>query len=195
MQEIDIKEDLRTKRTNSHLSNTLIEMLQESSMKKISVSDICDKAMVHRTTFYKHFEDKYHLLSYAFETLKDAMFKDVEYNAGVKGLENLALDINKAVLDFLSEKQIMVTNILKHNNDEKFFTIIRESFERNLKEFLVEIKNNQDIVYDVPINVVASFIVGGFSNLILWHLKNPKVYTINELYKFNEILVNKLIPT
>lgn len=29
----------------------------------ITINEICDKAMVHRTTFYKHFEDKFALLS------------------------------------------------------------------------------------------------------------------------------------
>ncbi|WP_217598084.1 TetR/AcrR family transcriptional regulator, partial [Cohnella sp. GbtcB17] len=34
-----------------------------------TVAEICERAMVHRSTFYKHFEDKYHLLCAGFEEL------------------------------------------------------------------------------------------------------------------------------
>ena len=30
----------------------------------ITINQICDRAMVHRTTFYKHFEDKDALLTF-----------------------------------------------------------------------------------------------------------------------------------
>ena len=68
------KEDLRVIRTRKLLSSTLLEMMEEESIEKISVIDLCTKAMVNRATFYAHFEDKYHLLSYALEELKDKVY-------------------------------------------------------------------------------------------------------------------------
>ena len=59
------KEDLRIKRTKNLLVKALFELLAEKSIDKISVLDICDRAAVHRTTFYKHYEDKYDLLTYS----------------------------------------------------------------------------------------------------------------------------------
>ena len=70
------KEDLRIVRTRKLLSNTLLGMMEEDSIEKISVIDLCAKAMVNRATFYAHFEDKYHLLSYALEELKDELYNE-----------------------------------------------------------------------------------------------------------------------
>ena len=64
-QDFEVKEDLRAVRTRKMLSKALFEMLTEQPIEKINVNDICDRAMVHRTTFYKHFESKFHLLTFA----------------------------------------------------------------------------------------------------------------------------------
>jgi AcrR family transcriptional regulator len=38
-------------------------LITERDFESISVNDICDRAMVHRTTFYNHYKDKYNLLN------------------------------------------------------------------------------------------------------------------------------------
>ena len=64
--------DLRTQRTYKLLKDSLLQLLSQKSFDSIRVNDICDLAMVHRTTFYSHFNDKYELLDYVIkETEKD----------------------------------------------------------------------------------------------------------------------------
>ena len=57
-------EDLRVQRTYLLLKNALLELLAKKSFDEIKVNDICNLAMIHRTTFYSHFQDKYDLLEY-----------------------------------------------------------------------------------------------------------------------------------
>jgi AcrR family transcriptional regulator len=54
--------DLRVRRTRKLLWEALLAEMSERAFEDITVTDICDRAMVHRTTFYKHYEDKYALL-------------------------------------------------------------------------------------------------------------------------------------
>ena len=61
--------DLRTTRTYLLLKNALLELLSKQSFDTIKVNDICNLAMVHRTTFYSHFSDKYELLDYCVNDL------------------------------------------------------------------------------------------------------------------------------
>ena len=63
------KIDLRVKRTDKLILDTFMNLLKEKSFDDIRISDICNGAMIHRTTFYKHFEDKYNLLSYALKNI------------------------------------------------------------------------------------------------------------------------------
>ena len=60
------KTDLRVRRTYKLLSDALISLMKVKPFEKISVMDICNEAMVHRATFYTHFEDKYQLLKFSF---------------------------------------------------------------------------------------------------------------------------------
>ncbi|WP_366344632.1 TetR/AcrR family transcriptional regulator [Paenibacillus amylolyticus] len=59
------KLDLRVARTHKLLITAFRDLLSEQGklFSNITINEICDKAMVHRTTFYKHFEDKFALLS------------------------------------------------------------------------------------------------------------------------------------
>ena len=64
------REDLRQRRTRKLLADALLSLLEERPLSEISVVDICQRAMVHRTTFYAHFDDKLTLLRYAVDELQ-----------------------------------------------------------------------------------------------------------------------------
>ncbi len=56
--------DLRQRKTRKLLVEALAQLLVERPYQELSVVDICNRAMVHRTTFYAHFNDKQELLRY-----------------------------------------------------------------------------------------------------------------------------------
>ena len=100
------KEDMRIVRTRKHLSSTIIQMMQTMPIDKISVIDICKEAIVNRATFYAHFEDKYHLLSFALEELKDEIFASKEYSSlfplGLNGVQRPAENADAGCFQFVS---------------------------------------------------------------------------------------------
>lgn len=54
--------------TKRVLAQTFKELVCRESFEKVSVSDICDACQVSRKTFYYHFQDKYALMEWIFET-------------------------------------------------------------------------------------------------------------------------------
>lgn len=71
--------DLRVRRTHKLLWEALMAELAERPFAEITVTDICDRAMVHRTTFYKHYDDKYALLEQGMRRMIDALMADEEH--------------------------------------------------------------------------------------------------------------------
>src|SRR2546426_11063332 len=65
--------DLRVRRTHKLLWDALMVELSERAFEEITVKDICERAMVHRTTFYKHYEDKYALLEQGMRQMYNAL--------------------------------------------------------------------------------------------------------------------------
>lgn len=51
--------DLRVLKTNELIRNTFLELLAQKEFTEISVKEITVKARINRSTFYKHYEDKY----------------------------------------------------------------------------------------------------------------------------------------
>ncbi|AVP36389.1 TetR/AcrR family transcriptional regulator [Staphylococcus felis] len=77
------KADLRIQKTLSKLTHAFIELLETDLLTKITINQICTRAKVHRTTFYKHFKDKYDLLQYTCNVLTRPFF-DIEFDTRIE---------------------------------------------------------------------------------------------------------------
>src|ERR1700753_2571945 len=64
-------EDLRVRRTRKLLQKAFIELTVEKGFTALTVRDITQRAEVNRSTFYRHYLDKYDLL----EHYMDEMYK------------------------------------------------------------------------------------------------------------------------
>ncbi len=71
-------EDLRVRRTHKLLWEALVTLMTEQEFETISVKEICDRAMIHRTTFYKHYTDKYDLLARGMQQTHELLIAELE---------------------------------------------------------------------------------------------------------------------
>ena len=60
------------------LKEALFEVMTKKSFEEIKINDICNVAMVHRTTFYSHFDDKYDLLEYCIKEAEKEITEKME---------------------------------------------------------------------------------------------------------------------
>ena len=58
------KLDLRIQKTYMALEEAFTKLLEEKPFESITTNELCDVAMIRRTTFYKHFADKYDYFSF-----------------------------------------------------------------------------------------------------------------------------------
>ena len=58
----------RSNQTKRLLAQSLMDLMTTTPLEKISVNDIVDHAGVGRNTFYYHFEDKYDLVNWYFQS-------------------------------------------------------------------------------------------------------------------------------
>lgn len=57
-----MSENRRVKMTKKMMKDALLELLETKALEKITVTDICEKADVNRSTFYSYYEDISQLL-------------------------------------------------------------------------------------------------------------------------------------
>ena len=69
------KNDLRVKKTKNALYNTLMELMKAKSFEEIKVSDICNAALINRSTFYAHYSDIYEIMEQMEEHLNQELLE------------------------------------------------------------------------------------------------------------------------
>lgn len=69
--------DLRVRRTQMVLREALIDLIEEKGFDAVTVGDIAERAMVNRTTFYRHYQDKYALVTGIFEEAVTQTFSEI----------------------------------------------------------------------------------------------------------------------
>ena len=185
------KEDLRTIRTRKFLSNALLSLLEKSSIDEITIQDICEKAMVHRTTFYTHFNDKYDLFTYILNKVREEIYKRTQQTTDFDTPKDLYMCIASEVIGFIEENRKQLTAILKNNSNEIVLNILYETIQASMLD-LLEI-NKQKENFEVPLEIASSFYTGGFIALINWWLRNYTKYKKEQLLAYCDILIDDKI--
>lgn len=70
------KTDRRVRKTKTLLKNGLITLMQEKSIKEITVQELVDQVDINRSTFYLHYKDIYDLVEQLEQEVFDS-FKDL----------------------------------------------------------------------------------------------------------------------
>ena len=91
------KNDRRVRYTKSALKQSLLELMRDKPIEKITVKDICEKADINRGTFYAHYSDPYDLLAQIEDELMSEILKSVETSLQAEDISVLLSDIFESI--------------------------------------------------------------------------------------------------
>ena len=113
------KKDLRVIKTKKMIYTALVELMKEKTFEEIKVSDICEKALINRSTFYAHYEDKYELLVDFIKDLKDEFSQKLENNKALN-IKEYYLELIKIFLNHVEDKKDIFLYIVSTHKNEAF---------------------------------------------------------------------------
>ena len=90
---MNIKDNKRKKESQEKIEKIFVELIQTKEINEISVTDICKKANLNRTTFYSNYIDIYDLSDKIKEKILSETNKKARY-ALLNSLEILYANIN-----------------------------------------------------------------------------------------------------
>lgn len=183
-----MKEDLRVKRTYKLLSESLMDLMKEKPFEKISVVDICDRAMIHRATFYTHFTDKYDLLRYILKPLQDPFDKSCVTSNTKEGYKDYYMSVAESITDMVFEKKDVMKAVLKKNQEDSFITQLKSALSENIERKLKKCQEN-GVEMPVPPNFAAKFYAGACISLIECWLEDPEGVTKEKLLRYLDTLI------
>lgn len=138
--------DLRDKRTILSVKKAFFDLLSKKDLRKITIDDICNQAMIGRSTFYNHFHDKYDFLEREnqkiCEIINDALrerfiFEDVE-------------DIFTKLFNSIDAYSFMILIEIQEegvNLKKDIYEILDTHFKKFAKEIYLEKKWNISIEF------------------------------------------------
>lgn len=174
--------DLRTKRTYKLLQDSLFKLLQKKAFDDIKVNDICELAMVHRTTFYSHFSDKYELLDYCINEIEKEIMGN-PLNSSYSSLEEFYTNMIMKLLNYVDNNKKLFHSILTKNNDTGFSKILSHACISYIKEMLLKEEEN-GINHNIPIEIIAEFYSGAVISTISWWIKTKSKLSKEQLCEY-----------
>ena len=185
------KDDLRIRRTYKLLSESLLDLLSENKFEDISVTDICEKAMIHRTTFYKHFEDKYQLLKFCVKEFQINFSKENNFDYKFNNLTDYYINTMKNILEFITSpknKSQFVALLKKNRNSIQ--PIVHETIVEDVILKLEDVKKNGN-EFSVPIPMIAEFYAGAIISVIRWWFESDMTISVEDLIRYSTFLSQK----
>ena len=109
------KLDLRIEKTYRSLHLAFTELLEEKRVEEITVGELCDRAVIRRTTFYKHFADKYEYFSFYIKETSRSFQRQLDPKLCEQDINSYFIQMCKSLLIFLRSHQRIIENQTQSN--------------------------------------------------------------------------------
>lgn len=153
------------RRTRDAIWAALLTLLEETPFEQISVQQICDRASLHRTTFYNHFFDVYDLVAYGTQRITETLIP-----GDVADFTDPA--VPGSIAQFVTGYRAALLNLQKTSFVKDLLDATDKLFEESI---LNAITNSRDTyVADLPAELMATFIRAGLKESLMVWLNSPE---------------------
>lgn len=108
--------------------------LENKPLEDISIQDICETAMIHRTTFYNHFHNVFDLIRYGFNLIASGLIPDdiAKFNID---------EMSDKTVDFIKRYRKVLSNVTKTEFRDELFRSCDKVFEEYLYRAITATKD------------------------------------------------------
>lgn len=165
--------------TYNLLKQSLLTLLEKKPFDKIKVNDICEIAMIHRTTFYNYFSDKYELLEYCITDIQ-AEIKDSLNSQKHSNIQDFYTNLIMLFLNHIEQHLKFYKSVLRKNEGSDFFDIFNKISISNITKMLNS-DSNIKLTNHISIDVISHFYSGAISSTLIWWINTDNNLSKEEL--------------
>ncbi|MBR5595982.1 MAG: hypothetical protein IKW30_01070 [Lachnospiraceae bacterium] len=176
------KLDLRIQKTYLALHNAFTKLLEHKRFEDITVNELCDDAMIRRTTFYKHFADKYEYYTFYLKEIATSFHDKAISEISVSDMKGYFIKMTSLLIQFLNENINLMNNICESEMFPLLLNILSEEIAKDLYLTARELDSNMT---SEQLENFTSFYSGGLLNMLLQNYRKKNSLDEND---FLEIL-------
>ena len=147
--------DIRSTKTRRKLKDALKSLLMKYPFEKITISDICEEAMINRVTFYTHYHDKNEILE---DSIRDIVLRiinpSLEEYIKNSDKENAMVDLLKNI----SSNKDIIANF-KRRESPSLLNAVRNVCNRESQALIIHVLSISGAKY--PEELLMAFLIGG----------------------------------
>ena len=172
--------DLRIQKTYMALTSTFFELLEEKRFEDITVNELCDRAMIRRATFYKHFGDKYEFFTFVIREIQAEFDQEIAGSLDTDMPINFYITIVRRVIIFFTEREKLIQSVLKSECFPSLLRILSEQVEFDILQKLKEdAEKGYKLIADPE--VMAHFFTGAILETLQWWLTRKKPISLESV--------------
>ena len=145
----------------------LFSQLAALPFEQLTLTDICNTALISRSTFYRYFEDKYDLLHYCLGSMLDelGLNEDVMYFTNRTSVRDFLL----ILLRLIGENRILYQKIYHANQDGDLMRIIRTGLIRIMND-KIQAAEQKGYRLKLPAPIFTSLMTDFYFNIVQCYL-------------------------
>lgn len=163
--------DLRIKKTYRALFDAFTELLEEHRFEDLTVAMLCDRAMIRRTTFYKHFRDKNDYFAFYIDELMSGLPQKRAGEGGTVSADDVRVlrhEVFTEAMDLILAHEQLMDNILASSMSGMLTSMICDRIARSIRERVMSALD-EDALAPVSLDTTAEFVAGGIIRLFtMW---------------------------
>lgn len=182
-----VKENQRVKLTKRIFKNTLIDLLKDKAIYNIKVKELCDKAELNRTTFYKHYENIYDVLAdIEYDVLKDSeqCISEIENITEVQ-IKNA---LYKQLCNIQRNKDVYYLLLVNSADNEFYGKLMKTTIDllkRNIAQSNIDLAENYEFIF--------SYIITGTIDIIKKWLYEKESLDANQIANLIYVLADRIL--
>ena len=155
------REDRRVRITKQAIQESLIELMPQYPLSRISVKMICETADINRSTFYAHYKDQYALLDAVQQTVISDIKREVFSTSFFNGSDG-AFEAFLRLLKYGKANAALIKVLLSEGGGASFqHALLHLAQEKIVDEMS---RNNQISAHAVP--YLKHFMLGGMLSVM-----------------------------
>lgn len=144
--------------TKKLLKDALLHLLENKSISKINITELCKAAGINRSTFYAHYEIPHDVLI----DIEHDIMGELEKVLLLPGIKNIR-ETAEIICQYLYEHADLLRILIRNFSDHDLEQMMNDSYQRVIEHSNIKIKDKDSLRL-----MIAYMSGGGYSLLALW---------------------------
>ena len=181
--------DMRVRKTYKSLLDAFEELLKKNRYENITISMLCDKAMMRRTTFYKHFDDKDSFFKF-YMSQKRTELEEI-CGANIQSLDISAYRVHMldSLMTFLIDNEMLVNNVMKSSQNSTLLESLADFMTSDMKLMLQDQEGQASFLSGIDYEYLSAAMSGATIQTIKqWWINGHKSKDRRKVVEANALL-------